>query len=310
MLDNSLPSGSYFCYAHPRMSETKANAPRSGSGAHAGHGSSKASSLKRFFALPVYDVLDCLERLASTRRPGLLMFGMLAVGCLAWFVYVPIHELLHVAGCVLTGGDVYQLEIKPWYGGTLLARFFPWVVSGSDYAGRLSGFDTKGSDLTYLATDFSPFLLTVLFGVLLLKLCARRPHPILFPIAVVLALAPFYNIPGDYFEMGSILTTRGLTPIAGPRFAAPPAAENEEEAPAGIVGGDTDAAFRGLRSDDVFTLLTDFFTRPAALGINGFGLFAAGIGIILVSFGMAVLLAFATYAAGHFVARVILPQNR
>src|SRR5258708_7146966 len=72
--------------------------------------------------------------------------GLLAGG----WVYVPAHELLHAAACRLAGGEVRRLEIAPLYGGTALARLLPFVAAGGDYAGRLSGFDTRGSDLVYL----------------------------------------------------------------------------------------------------------------------------------------------------------------
>jgi hypothetical protein len=71
---------------------------------------------------------------------------------LSWWVYVPIHELAHAWGCLLAGGEVTRLEIDWIYGASLLARVFPYVTVGSEYAGRLSGFDNRGSDLTYLVT--------------------------------------------------------------------------------------------------------------------------------------------------------------
>jgi hypothetical protein len=43
---------------------------------------------------------------------------------------------------------VWRLEIDPLYGGALLARWLPFVEAGGEYAGRLSGFDTAGSDAT------------------------------------------------------------------------------------------------------------------------------------------------------------------
>jgi hypothetical protein len=55
------------------------------------------------------------------------------------------------------------------YGASLLTNIFPFVSTGSDYAGQLTGFDTHGSDLTYLFTVFFPFILTILLGVPLIK---------------------------------------------------------------------------------------------------------------------------------------------
>lgn len=206
---------------------------------------------------------------------------MLIAMVITWFIYVPIHEMLHVAGCVGTGGSVDQLEIAPRYGGTILAEHIPFVVSGGDYAGRLSGFDTKGSDLCYLATDFGPFLLTVLFGVALVKMCMKKRRPILFGIAMVVGLAPFYNMPGDYFEMGSIITTRVVTVLTG---------------------GGPDIAFVGIRSDDVFTLIQNIFTKPVDLGLASWGSVVIALLLVGVSLVVDVFLAFATYAVGGAVA--------
>lgn len=144
----------------------------------------------------------CLDR--GTRGLALALLG-LAVG---WWVYVPIHELLHAAACLAAGGEVTRLEVAPLYGGRLLARIFPFVVSGGEYAGRLSGFDTHGSDLVYLATDLGPFVLTLFPGVWLLRRAGTAGRPILFGLALPFALAPFLSLPGDAYEIGSILVTQ------------------------------------------------------------------------------------------------------
>ncbi len=241
--------------------------------------------VRNFFIQPFRDVLACLEPIMSVRSPLRAMGPMLIAMVVAWFVYVPIHELLHCAGCEVTGGDVSRLEVAPRYGAALLAKVFPFVVSGSDYAGQLTGFDTKGSDLIYLATDFGPFVLTVLFGVPLIRLCQRRRRPLLFGVAVVVGLAPFYNIPGDYFEMGSIITTRAATLLSG---AGP------------------EPIFAGIRSDDVFTLLSGLITDPAKLGLVGWQQVSIACALVLVSLVLDVLLAFATYFLGGIVANIAI----
>jgi len=230
------------------------------------------------------DIIRCLEQLVSVKRPGFLMFGLLFVGGVTWFIYVPIHELLHAAGCVITGGSVWELEIQAHYGGGVLHKVFPWVTTGGDYAGRLTGFDTHGSDLVYLATDFGPFLLTVIFGVTLLKICGRRKRPILFAVAVVIGLAPFYNIQGDYFEMGSICTTRFLTELLGSKSII----------------------FPDLRSDDIFRTIEQLITGPAGLGIRSGRGFALAVLIVLVSLVLSLLFAFLTYWMGHLFSRLTL----
>jgi len=166
-------------------------------------------SLAGGLTLPAREVLAGLEGVlgGSKGRGGArlaLVFAGLIVG---WFLYVPVHELLHAAGCRLAGGTVSRLEIAPLYGGALLARVLPFVVSGGEYAGRLSGFDTRGSDWIFLATDLAPFVLTLFPGVWLWRRAARRRRSFAFGLALPLALAPFLSLPGDAYEIGSLLVT-------------------------------------------------------------------------------------------------------
>lgn len=237
------------------------------------------------FRQPFSDVIACIEASASGARP-LAALAVMPIGmALTWFVYTPVHELLHVLGCVATGGSVSELEIQPIYGARLLAEFFPFVVSGGEYAGRLSGFDTRGSDLVYLATDFTPYLLTILIGVPIMRLCAMRARPLLFGAAVVVGLAPFYSIPGDYYEMGSILITGAAS---------------------WLIRGDAAGAYEGLRSDDVFALIGDVVARPAELVLPGGGEAGIALSLIGLSLAVGVLLAFLTYALGRWVAWAVV----
>jgi hypothetical protein len=162
----------------------------------------------KLFATPARDLLDGLDRLlappAGARRLATVFVGL----ALGWWIYVPIHELSHAAACRLAGGEVTRLEVQSLYGGGLLARVFPWVVADSTYAGRLSGFDTRGSDAIYLATDLGPFLWTAP-GLWLLGLAARRGRPLLWGIALPWAFSPFLSLTGDAYEIGSILLTFG-----------------------------------------------------------------------------------------------------
>jgi hypothetical protein len=244
--------------------------------------------VRRFFRQPIDDVLAALEHLVTVRNPLTTMVPALVTMLVTWFLYVGVHELLHAAGCEVAGGDVTKLEISSRYGGTIYARYFDFVVTNSEYAGRLSGF-TREPDYIYLSTVFGPFVLTVLFGVTLVKLCARRRRPILFGVAIVVGLAPFYNLQGDYFEMGSILVTRAITMLFG--------------------GGSYPPMFVDLRSDDVFKLLDTFARSPGDLGLTNAGLIAAGVGVILLSFIVDVLLAFGTYWLGHWVSRLFIPAH-
>jgi len=135
---------------------------------------------------------------------------LVAVVAVTWFITVPVHELLHAAGCVLFGGRVTEITISPMYGGGLLEKVFPFVTAGGEYAGQLTGFDTSGSDLCYFATDFFPFLLAIFFGVPLLVLACRTGSTVLHGVGFVQVLIPFVSIPGDFYEMGSIVMTRLL----------------------------------------------------------------------------------------------------
>jgi len=172
-----------------------------------------ASRLFSHLRSPWDDVLSGLDRcLASGARAFVPIAAGLALG---WWLYVPVHELLHAAGCVVAGGSVSRLEIEALYGGALLARIFPFVVSGSDYAGRLSGFDTHGSDLVYLVTDLAPFLVCSLPAVFFLRRAGRRARPFCFAALLPWALAPFLSLTGDAYEIGS-LAVRQLPPWNAP----------------------------------------------------------------------------------------------
>ncbi len=144
----------------------------------------------------------CLDR--GIRGLALVLLALV----IGWWVYVPLHELLHAAACWAAGGEVTRLEISRQYGGALLARVFPFVTAGSEYAGRLSGFDTHGSDLIYIATDLGPFVLTLFPGVWLLRRAGAAGRPLLFGLALPFALAPFLSLTGDAYEIGSILVTQ------------------------------------------------------------------------------------------------------
>lgn len=226
---------------------------------------------------PLHDFLAALEhclRESPGANTGVIAFCML----LTWWVYVPLHELLHVLGCIISGGSVSRLDLSPVYGAVFLQRFFPFIHAGSDYAGQLTGFDTAGRDSTYLVTVFLPYALTVIPGVPLLKaasLAATSPRrgSILFGISIPLAYAPFISLTGDYYEMASIITSR-LAAWAFPGFNP-----------------------HHWRSDDLLKLSRELLFR----GDTPAGRDAAGIA---VSFLLAVVLAFCTYAAGALSAKV------
>lgn len=216
-----------------------------------------------FFALPWRDFLSGFDRcLLSGGRGFVLVFLGLIVG---WWLYVPSHELLHAGACLAAGGDVETLEISRLYGGEFLAAWIPFVEAGSEYAGRLSGFDTGGCDLVYLVTVFGPFLLTLFPGVWLMLWAGRKGRAVLFGSSLPFALAPFLSLTGDAYEIGSILITR-LPPWQSLQGT--------------LRGDDVGLMFENLRALD-----------------------AAPWGGFILSFLVGLLWAFATYAAGHQLAR-------
>lgn len=165
---------------------------------------------------PLDDAVAVVASFEADARVQRLL-ALLAAGAAAWWIYVPIHELLHVLGCVAGGGTVTRLEIDPIYGAALLQRLFPFVAVGSEYAGQLTEFD-PGGDGTYLLTDFLPFALTIFVGVPLLRAATRaRPgvgQAALMGAALPVAWAPFVSLAGDYFEMGSIIVSRVVAAVA------------------------------------------------------------------------------------------------
>jgi hypothetical protein len=180
--------------------------------------------VKVFFLGTFFDFLGAFRRvMPHVTWPGVLTV-VAAVAFSSW-IYVPLHEMLHVLGCVATGGTVERLELSPEYGAALLAKLFPFVHVGSDYAGQLVGFDTRGSDLIYLSTVIAPYLLTILVGVPLLRRLSRdgldrSRDRLLFGLAIPPAFAPFSNMLGDYYELGSIPVSRLAAALAS---AADPA---------------------------------------------------------------------------------------
>ena len=162
-----------------------------------------------------------------------------------------------------------RLEIDRLYFGGLLARLLPFVTPASDYAGRLSGFDTHGSDWIYLATDLGPFVLTLFPGVWLLRRASSARNAPLFGAALPFALAPFLSLTGDAYEIGALLATH-LPPW-------------------------TAAATRELlRGDDLIKKLEQLADLPGAPW--GGAAVAALLGV---------LWAFSTYALGDAVARAL-----
>jgi hypothetical protein len=164
---------------------------------------------------PFRELLHALERVMRGSARALLAVGLGLL--LGWWLYVPAHELLHAFGCRIAGGEVSRLDIDPLYGAHWLSRLFPFVQPGGTYAGRLSGFDTRGSDWIYLATDLAPFVLTLLPGFWWLRRAARAGNPVAFGAALPMAFAPLVSLTGDAYEIGSLAVVN-LPPWMGRRI--------------------------------------------------------------------------------------------
>lgn len=224
---------------------------------------------------PFEDFISGLER--SLRHFSAINIALIILSfVVSWWIYVPIHEILHATGCLIGGGTVTELEISPLYGGALLKRIIPFVSSGSEYAGQLTGFDTNGNDLIYLLTVFFPYLLTIFIGVPLLKSAANSTPVIAslkLGIALPMAFAPFISFSGDYYEMGSIIVTRIASAIQ------------------------SSSDFSRLISDDLFKLAEETFFSGASYS-NG------DIITVSLSFVLGIALIYVTYFAGVLVSGV------
>ena len=225
--------------------------------------------LKKIIILPFEDFFSGLD--AALKTVSAVNIGVIFVlFALTWWIYVPIHELAHALGCIIGGGSVSRLEISPLYGGGMLEGIFPFVYSGSDYAGQLTGFDTKGSDVAYMLTVFLPFLLTILLGVPLLRSAsgsAPLAASLKLGIALPIAFAPFISFSGDYYEMGSIVVSRIAELFS--------------------VAADSTA----WRSDDVFKLVKELFFSGKPYSV-------ADVLGVASSFVLGVVFIYATYLLG------------
>jgi len=168
-----------------------------------------------FWARPLHDYqLLLLQAFKHYSLPRLLVLMLTTVA--GWWVYVPVHELLHAFGCLWTGGEVTRLEISPEYGAAILQHWFDWVAVGSDYAGQLTGFNTYGNDFIYLVTVLLPYVLTIFPGIwwfyrALLGNWSGWTTWALMGISVAMVVAPFVSVFGDMYEAASIVFTRAVS---------------------------------------------------------------------------------------------------
>ena len=244
--------------------------------------------------LPWRAFLPALRHLWSTFEQLLMAGGNKALALsmvgliLFWHIYTPIHELLHVGMCLLGGGSVTELALKPQYGGILLAKIFPFIVPDSDYAGQLTGFQTPNY-LVYAMVDFAPYVLS-LVGVTLVEYVRRSNKSLLFGLAMLLTLVPFMSIPGDYYEAVSLLTTQ-IAEMTNPAL------------PQGV-----------LISDDLFLSISKLREAGHWNGITGaliaFGCLAA-VYLCLVTLSLQVVVARRFYGANFLTPTVTaeVPAN-
>jgi len=203
--------------------------------------------------LAYHDLQSALFKpLAESPRPVRYLSLLTISLIVAWFVYVPVHELLHVAGCLASGGEVTSLSLSRHYGAAALAKIFSFIEPDSGpYAGRLDGFRPSG-DFGHLLTCFAPYILSIFPGVWLFRKSGRQQNPLLGGPGLVLALAPLINIPGDFFEMGTVISTRLVDLVGG-------------GAPSRLIGTSSNSFHDLLRSDDLFRLIREIAAGPAQL---------------------------------------------
>jgi len=153
------------------------------------------------------------------------------------------------------------------------------VSPATTHAGRLAQFDVRGSDLVFLATDFAPYVLTILVGIPLLRALNRAPNEWLLGPAALLAMAPWMSLTADYYEMGSILATR-FAAAAGADFAA-------------------------LRSDDMVSVVSAVWSAAQSRGRDGSWGSALPASVIAASFFLGLILASLTYSLGVLVSSAL-----
>jgi hypothetical protein len=83
---------------------------------------------------------DHLEAVLTGPRPARRLLLVVLLAGMAWWVYVPLHELAHAGACVSCGGEVRRMTLAPIYGGSLAARRFDWIDDRTPYAGQLADF--------------------------------------------------------------------------------------------------------------------------------------------------------------------------
>jgi hypothetical protein len=237
--------------------------------------------IRELLAGPFRDLPLAMERVLP-RRPWGGLLAMLAGLLGGWWLYVPLHELLHALGCVAAGGEVHRLELQRRYGASLLHEIFPFVTAGSDFAGRLAAFDTRGSDLAYAVTVWAPYALTVIVGVPALRHLAR-PAPasagrcLALGAVLPVAYAPFIGLAGDFYELASIAVSRAAVSLGAP------------------------AAMR-WRTDDPWDLVQRLRAEGVLTAADGVGM-ALGL-------ALGTLAAFATYRLGGAVAAGLTAWRR
>ncbi len=187
---------------------------------------------------------------------GIRCLILILVGLvLGWWIYVPLHEFLHVAGCLLGGGQVETLHLDPLYGGHIFASLFSFVSAGGEYAGRLTDFDTGESDWVYALAVYSPFVLT-LPGFQLLKWSGNSERSLPFGLALPFAFAPVISLSGDFLELGSLTLFQAWK--------------------------GTESIHRSLISDDLFRLVEELSSDTSTLSLDQpVVLFFVGLSVIL-----------------------------
>ncbi len=244
-------------------------------------GATPGSRFVRLLVSPLRDYVVALDSCITKGGPAYI--GIIVLSCAAsWWLYVPVHELLHAFGCIIAGGNVSRLDIADVYGASLLKHVFSFVSAGSEYSGRLTGFDTGGNDYIYFLTDFCPYSLTIFVGIPLLKsIPSLNASPLVKAFrlggAMPLAYTPFISITGDYYEMGSIFVSKAASGF----FMTDPGR---------------------WRSDDLVKLAKGLFFSQAPSSLQD-------VAVVTASFFLGVLLIFTTYWLGTVWSNIFIKKS-
>ena len=149
--------------------------------------------------------------LRGTWKHQTMVACMCTIPILWYFVYAPIHELSHLLGAYLVGGQIVEVKLIPrfWVGETAVA----WI--------RAEGLTSEWSQLIMTASPYVLDLVSIVVGVYVLQRKLSRNAFLVGFLFMLLCLRPTFDVVcetigfatgfrGDLFHMaltlGSVAT--------------------------------------------------------------------------------------------------------